>query len=129
MSNEWDSLLDDDVETIPTVLESKKVENKPKKVEKKKLESKAPDSESKPKIIPESKKEIDPDKILDINRLWEVLCDLRGEFGVNELLALLTTKSVQGVSHCNSKIVNFKRTPAATSIIALFRELKKRGYF
>lgn len=132
-NNIWDDLLAEDSEKVtPSVLESKKEEKKEKKPKEKKLESKPTNLESKPNIpknIPIQHKEIDPNKVLDINALWGVLCDLRDEFGVDALLALLTSKSVAGVKNFNAKKVNFNRTPAATSLITIFRELKKRGYF
>jgi hypothetical protein len=113
MSN-WDNLFDDE----------------PKKVEKKKVESTRRNVEPTPKKVESTiTNEISPNKVLDINALYAVLCDLRGQFGIDPLFALLTGKSVQGVSHLSKDIVYFHRTPAAEGIIKLFRKLKSEGYF
>jgi hypothetical protein len=121
--SEWENLLNNNDSVEST--KSEKTNQKPKK---KSVESTTPAVESTSKKTPNDDEKLPTNNILDLSSLWGVLCDLRGGFGVNGLMALLTTKLENSIPKLSKSHVDFKRTPAAEAIITLFRELKRRGF-
>lgn len=114
MPSEFEKLLNDDVDSTENAIDStnEKVDSIPKS--------------NKKKSSTQSK--IDSTKILDETELWKKLLEHKSDFGMKELLALLTSLPVGSIKNLVNEKVSFKRTPAASAIIKIYRILLQEGF-
>jgi hypothetical protein len=75
-----------------------------------------------PSRIPEKKsKKSNKVGINSVTELWEYLIAHRSEFGVAQLIGLLSSKPVGSVPKLSAEIVGFKRTPAVNAILEILK--------